>query len=470
MANIMKKYPWIFTKNAEKIFAVPAQDSPMNILNILDDYSIEAILVRLTNVNDFYTAAQVCIRFQDNAKSCFPRQFKSVIFNDDCVRDTKDSLKSLPLKSMKGFLKLFGQSIESIHWIGVKPLFGIIQFIDKNTLDMIAYYCGKTLIELKIKWNHINFYTSSKFMKLEKLEMTGTCFKNFNSFSHPHRHLKQLKLFDCPIDNFGWMTERFMYLERIILVIANKKFAPSEQSMSKFIRLNQQLRELRLVNPHTFVPRTILHDICMHMRELECLILESSNDFWSSDIVHLNKLTHLKSVGISMVQTFKLAETLLLQTSMPIEAMNIKNFDDAFVQLISKKKTLKKVHIYGRNCTRNLVNFVQNIQLDQLHINFAYYMMQVQMDTIIQILENVKNISNIQFITYRMKIDASVCKEILALAKNRVKVHIINYCQKIFPLNLFDVRKCEEKVKISKKFSALNSVWLKIEFKSVVVY
>lgn len=52
----------------------PPQDSPKHILNALNDKCIQQIFSYLISggILDFFSAAEVCKKFQENAKACFP--------------------------------------------------------------------------------------------------------------------------------------------------------------------------------------------------------------------------------------------------------------------------------------------------------------------------------------------------------------------------------------------------------------
>lgn len=55
------------------ITAPPSQNSLNHILNALNDQCIQHVLTYLIgDIRDFYSAAEVCRKFQDNAKKCYP--------------------------------------------------------------------------------------------------------------------------------------------------------------------------------------------------------------------------------------------------------------------------------------------------------------------------------------------------------------------------------------------------------------
>lgn len=155
----------------------PAQDSPKNIMNILNDDCIQLVLLKLENVGDFWSATQVCTRFQANAIACFP--FKGVEF-----RYSKGYTSSnvILFDSADSFLNLFGPRITSIHCYYVsfiQHFFGSRH--REESLSLISQYSGKTLHELQMSGEGNRFYFRSSFEALEKLKMNNVSLLNFNA-------------------------------------------------------------------------------------------------------------------------------------------------------------------------------------------------------------------------------------------------------------------------------------------------
>lgn len=111
----------------------PAQDSPKNIINILDDDCLQAVLLKLEDVYDFFRAAEVCTRFQNNAKQCFP--FKSILFTHELGLDRWKSYDVVLHDDADKLLSLFGAKIQSI-----KCEFDRLKHIHDHFLNMMAIY------------------------------------------------------------------------------------------------------------------------------------------------------------------------------------------------------------------------------------------------------------------------------------------------------------------------------------------
>lgn len=88
----------------------PARESSTHILNALNDYCIQNILRQLRNFEDFLNAAETCWRFQENAKSCFPFDFRRIAIGDET------ELSVLPTDRVHNFLSNFGYLMKKVCW------------------------------------------------------------------------------------------------------------------------------------------------------------------------------------------------------------------------------------------------------------------------------------------------------------------------------------------------------------------
>lgn len=87
----------------------PPQSSPQHMLNALNDKCIQHILGYLIGgVEDFLSAAEVCEKFQENAKQCY-----SSIYTDFEISSRHNQEYHLTLHRVKDYLKIFGHLIKS---------------------------------------------------------------------------------------------------------------------------------------------------------------------------------------------------------------------------------------------------------------------------------------------------------------------------------------------------------------------
>lgn len=89
-----------------------AEDSPHNILNALNDFCLQMILERIDYACDFLSAAEVCKRFQANAKACFSKTFSHITVVDIGERN----YCYLEEEVTQRFVSLFGHNLQSIAW------------------------------------------------------------------------------------------------------------------------------------------------------------------------------------------------------------------------------------------------------------------------------------------------------------------------------------------------------------------
>lgn len=60
----LKQNPTLASMSTYDVDVPPAQNSPINIVNILPNVCLQQILREIDNVRDFYSAAKVCKWFQ----------------------------------------------------------------------------------------------------------------------------------------------------------------------------------------------------------------------------------------------------------------------------------------------------------------------------------------------------------------------------------------------------------------------
>lgn len=148
-----------YSKEDQQLFPLEeAKDSSKNILNILNNDCLQAILQKLDNVSDFYSAANVCVRFQQNAIECFP--FRVIQIRCKSTKKPNTSYndvlffnaKSKKDANMKTFLQLFGLRIKIIHCCFKEQREGFesnIEYWERvEILDVISLHCRKSLNEL----------------------------------------------------------------------------------------------------------------------------------------------------------------------------------------------------------------------------------------------------------------------------------------------------------------------------------
>lgn len=231
----------------------PDQTSPKHIFNVLNNDCIREIFKYFDNIKDFLNAAEVCTRFQESAKHCFP-PINKLTYKDSgeyCQLEmwknhwTKSQLQ-LPYSRIPRFLSIFGRFIENIVWSRFIIICGYssskkrkIRKIDEDELRMFANSCGKNVKELKIGNRYIDLKILQKFKALEKLEIS-LCRRIYyvaEPRSGPFSSLKSLKLYKFAGDNCDWLKQTFPKLIAVNLRVDVR----CKKTINQFRELNPQL-------------------------------------------------------------------------------------------------------------------------------------------------------------------------------------------------------------------------------------
>lgn len=292
----------------------PLQNSPQHILTILTDECIQYILRCLIgNIRNFLNAANVCKRFQDNAKKCFPSVYTDFcitrpIFNDE-----------LPLNDVICFLKLFGHLIRSIKWnlAYVKSSASTLS-LDAEIFKTIAKYCGKNLIKFECDGHHFDFNHGSDFTAMEELNIMWGTISNFKIPSG----LKKLFLRCTRMEDCDWSSEsRVSTLNEALFVNVNQF---TDKCLLEFLRLNPQLERLAFTNGSTdhIITLPILEKIPLLVPNLVQLEIPSMkcHDVNFMSLIGLRKLKALK-LGIPIIPS-ELIDSIV-EHEIPLEEFEI---------------------------------------------------------------------------------------------------------------------------------------------------
>lgn len=149
----------------------PEQNSPKNIMNILNGDCLQAIFVKIKDVYDLWSTAKVCTRFQKNVIACFP--FKELRFG---YHSGENAVK---FDDAASFLSVFGSKIKSI--VFTTSYSDHTSAEHKKNLNLIAKYCGKTLNRLDICGTGITHNLCMPMQALKRLLLSDDSFHNFAS-------------------------------------------------------------------------------------------------------------------------------------------------------------------------------------------------------------------------------------------------------------------------------------------------
>lgn len=239
---------------------VPAEDSPNNILNKLNNDCIQMILRKLCNVQDYLNAAEVCTQFESNAIAAFPEKFKKLCIDYDLNDEVKEI--NLCLECAKRFISIFGSLLDGIAWNGEKN-----QENDNDFFNMIAHYCGNTLKKIMIEDINVDFNTQVPFSTLQNITIKDCKIINFP----PYTELRNLRLV-MPVNME--ILQYFPKIEKIFF----ENILPTNHvyELIKFVDINPHLNDLTLnnVNIHSSRIEDYFQHCAFLMVELERLAAE----------------------------------------------------------------------------------------------------------------------------------------------------------------------------------------------------
>lgn len=333
----------------------PAQESPHHIINALNDYCIQEILRRLDRIDDFINASRTCTRFLRNAISCYPRAFEGLIFSN--------RLRTGHVE----FLSHFGHMISNLSLCGSSDA-----SIDKQKLETIVRYCGKTLkcIEIK-KFNSIICIKRIEFTALQKLKTNQASIEHFEYLPQ----LRDLHISNSQhLDNSQVLPIRnYPKLER--LTVKNIETLTNIR-LAKFLACNRQLTELNIKSSNKLTP-SIFKYIAKYTPNIVTLsIISNRRDrvVTPHDIVMqlgtLNKLKCLMTTGFLYVSLSELINTLAAN-DVPIEMLLLQSvpFVDQMSNNMQTLKQLKTIRIHGFISDELISNFIRSqIALQKIQI------------------------------------------------------------------------------------------------------
>lgn len=388
----------------------PAQDSPKHILNALNDDCIQAIFQRLVNVNDFLSAAETCIRFEENAKLSFRSKYEVIR-----IGRMNSNFESYKIKytvaedRVENFLSIFGHLMTKLDLDSVS--------------HMIAHYCGGSLRTLRVE-STANFNTRSPLQALIELDVDGANIFNFKY----HSQLRRLKVTGLNITHFDWLVQPFPNLEITNLHILHQ--LEYNQAVD-FLNVNPQLKILNIQYCGQISSR-IFENIAQLTPSLEKLSFwetaSNSSPKLNENLIHVSKLWKLNSLGLHSFSEIPVGRLIdsFIENNTPIEYLSVtmayvENYSTSEWN-ISQLKSLKKLcltHI----ADETLISIVKTLtKLEELIVplNSKITMMGIK-----KALQYAKNLSVFIVELDGITVDLDDFISILNLVKvNRIKVTI----------------------------------------------
>lgn len=392
VASIEPTAPLIYDLYFEfnEMSRAPNVDSPENILNVLDDDCIKLIFDKISNIRDFYSISNVCVRFKKIAGIVF-----SYIIKHKCVnfRDYLLNNEDLQMVQIENFFCEFGSFVESLeiseHYIE--------QMEDKsNTLLKIIHKYCKNLRKLDLQVHGVGNQTVAEIQpllaKLEYLYLDFACGLDFGAFYDFISNCSQLNtliLTGCQSSELLLSMPNVNFPRLIEFKITSKNIAIVE-----FLELNPQIEKLTLKHSH-------------HMRS-----------FFNHDMPSIQKLSLLnEDECITKEQSIHLKNLRALEMRLEI------SLDDSIVNIFRLKNvntlTLHVNALFNENHLISLVENLSNLEQMSIYQNTTY---QINFDKIKQMLRFASHLSDLCINWPKNVIqpfDENDYNEILKYVKNR---------------------------------------------------
>ncbi|XP_055316218.1 uncharacterized protein LOC129575967 [Sitodiplosis mosellana] len=416
----------------------PAQDSTKHILNVLNDDCIEEIFRRIFCLEDFLNMAEVCQRFQQNAKNCFRTQFKYVFLRryrnggyDIGMESEKFRNRCVPFDRAIPFLNTFGSFIHKLEW-STAGQNSSNQERNDDIFKSIVKFTSKTLKELYISYYRADF-AQTQFLSLEYLRLWRTS-PNFEYFPP----LKVLKIESIEPTECHSFMRTIPRLEWFYLSLSDVK----DDIVVEFLSLNPQLQRLTLLHCIELSP-LILKAIVENSTNLVELCLDSlyfnrTPDLFNTNLQYLGALGQLKHFEIDLNSTilFKTIINTFAENEVPIETMKIHLCDenpniDSSYQLLTIR-TLKYLDfmIFPKNCFNELMVTILKTQTELESIKMFCSDDPSEDETLPMLeIKNVlpygKNLSEFECHVVQLGVNLESYESVLCLVKNRIRTKII---------------------------------------------
>ncbi|XP_055297005.1 uncharacterized protein LOC129565798 [Sitodiplosis mosellana] len=308
------------------------QDSASHILIVLDDDCLREIFKHLNQI-DLSSAAEVCVRFNQQAKDTFAKKYKHLDLSyDDC-----SYMEEIKKDSVKCLLHNFGSTIYSLD-------------VDERRLQsgpnyqyLISMYCTQ-LKKLKLSHFAVSIEVKPLLKMLEQLHFSWC--DNLGDVENLLvicDELKVLRIEDCYVGGTA-IQRKFGKLEEFYF--SNNTYENNE--LNRFIGLNPSLLKLSVTGNTDYSDLSetarLISQGLPKLLELEFQMFSTSHDFFQ-------KLGKFESLRVLKFNLYSRSATLLLkhlvENETPIEHLKLSDakIDAEGIEYISQMKLLKIIDL-----------------------------------------------------------------------------------------------------------------------------
>lgn len=316
------------------------------ILVMLNDHCFQKIFRRL-DIEDLLNVANVCVRFNQNAKKIYSTNFRTQHVSLGIGNDADNLLLN------------FGSTMESVSVYSVKTLEGVSKHCKSlRNLEIAA------MIEVKPFINYVQLneelmkQSQPLFAQLEKLSFTNCLLMD---------HIKT--------GLNGCQQLKFLRIENTLL-----EESQSELTMYSDDEWEERNEIMPFANFHSSEFFRSIEENVPNLEELHIHVkyMEDSSNF-QNDVLSLSNLSSLKVLDIHMYgQSASNLLKAIAENDIQIEEFKLKDvkMDTSGIQSICKIKSITKIEIADSYAFDNeyLVTLAEGLpQLNSLTINYPEY-------------------------------------------------------------------------------------------------
>lgn len=327
----------------------PDEDSPLNILNKLDDDCLAYCFEKL-QLKDLCNVADVCKQFKSIATSVFARKYSEFsldhLKNDNHIKpkydcfckgcrqkhqsDMSTTLNEIPLTEIDHVFRVFGAHMKNIQLDQEE----IGDHMSHTILLLLIEYCSADNAVLKqLVLN--NFVI--KGLLIQKLQPVFARLTNLyicgGSFNRNVVTLLsfcvQLKYLILEKANFyRALAQTFPALEQLTLYAVNDL---TESALERFMQLNKKLKQLTITDKTGQLSSNIFHSIGINLHELEFLWIHEKVRIITETVnANLKQFENLKLLTNLGLNCTGLSVNILLKSlneaSAPIKVLRLSDF------------------------------------------------------------------------------------------------------------------------------------------------
>lgn len=318
----------------------PAQNSPRNILNSLNNDCIDEIYRKLSNVEDVLSAGIVCQKFQESAIRCLKSKFNYLEIDE----------KNLDILKKEQYWKLYAPLVSEISFTST-----LDAELDRYVFNSIAKFCGDSLKSFRLNDCRSDF-EKLQFLGLECLSIASKDLERFNNDISELWYLQNMPKLK---------SASFYYCEEL-----------TDYALFEFLKLNQQLEYFILQSE--YVSTFIFKYIAKYSPNLVSLVFENYyNEITKSEIhenikhcLQLKKLKRFDLFGINI--SLETVINMFAKSDVPIEILSINLFKRSHpCKNLLTLKTLKHLVIETNSC-RSLHKLIANVVRTQTALKTMY--------------------------------------------------------------------------------------------------